>query len=195
MPTRGVIRFADHIAEDGEAFFDAAAAHEVEGIVAKRADSPYRSGQRSRDWLKIKRPRHADLAVVGYVPGKGARAPLGALMLGWWRDGTLVHAGNVGSGLSETLVRSLLAALEPTRRATAAFEIGADPLPRGAVFVEPRLVAARALHRDHRARHAAPAGARATVRRQGGARRRPPAHRGRGAGARPRRWPRRRQRR
>lgn len=140
VPARGVVRFADHIETEGQAFFAAAAAHDVEGIVAKRADSPYRSGQRSRDWRKVKRPRHADLAVVGYVPGKGARAPLGALMLGWWHDGALVHAGNVGSGLTDALVRSLLAALEPTRRATAAFAVGADPLPRGAVFVEPRLV-------------------------------------------------------
>jgi bifunctional non-homologous end joining protein LigD len=61
-------------------------------------------------------------------------------MLGWWRDGTLVHAGNVGSGLSEKSVAALLAALEPARRPTAAFEVGADPLPRGAVFVEPQLV-------------------------------------------------------
>ena len=140
VPARGVIRYADHIPEAGEAFFEAAAAHDVEGIVAKRGDSPYRSGQRSRDWLKIKRPRHAHLAVVGYVPGKGTRAPLGALMLGWWRDGTLVHAGNVGSGLSEQSVAALRAALEPARRPTAAFEVGADPLPRGAVFVEPQLV-------------------------------------------------------
>jgi bifunctional non-homologous end joining protein LigD len=140
VPARGVIRYADHVADAGEAFFAAAAAHDVEGIVAKRADAPYRSGQRSRDWLKIKRPRTADLVVVGYVPGKGRRAPLGALMLAGWRDGTLVHAGNVGSGLGEDLVRMLLAALEPTRRPTPAFAVGADPLPRGAVFVEPRLV-------------------------------------------------------
>ena len=140
VPARGVIRYADHIDEAGIAFFEAAAAHDVEGIVAKRADSPYRSGQRSRDWLKIKRPRSADLVVVGYVPGKGSRAPLGALMLAWWRDGALVHAGNVGSGLGEALVQALLAALEPTRRPTPAFATGTDPLPRGAVFVEPRLV-------------------------------------------------------
>ena len=140
VPARGVIRYADHIAEAGEAFFAAAAEHEVEGIVAKRADSPYRSGQRSRDWIKIKRPRTERFAVVGYVPGKGARAPLGALMLGWWRDGELAHAGNVGSGLTEALVDELLAALRPSQRPTPAFAIGADPLPRGAVFVEPRLV-------------------------------------------------------
>ena len=140
VPTRGVIRYADHVADAGEAFFAAAAAHEVEGIVAKRADAPYRSGRRSRDWLKIKRPRTADLVVVGWVPGKGSRAPLGALMLAGWRDGELVHVGNVGSGLSEALVQALLATLAPMRRPTPAFAPGADPLPRGAVFVEPRLV-------------------------------------------------------
>ncbi|MBX3027220.1 DNA ligase D [bacterium] len=141
LPARGVIRYTDHVDADGEAFYAAAAEHEVEGIVAKRADSPYRSGQRSRDWQKIKRPRRGRLAVVGYVPGKGARAPLGALILAWWRDGELVHAGNVGSGLGEAQVRALRAALEPARRATPAFTVGADPLPRGAVFVAPRLVA------------------------------------------------------
>lgn len=141
VPARGVIRYADHIDAAGEAFYDAASAHEVEGIVAKRADSPYRSGERSRDWQKIKRPRRGLLAIVGYVPGKGARSALGALMLGWWRDGTLVHAGNVGSGLGEGQVRALLAELAPARQPTPAFAAGADPLPRGAVFVEPRLVA------------------------------------------------------
>jgi bifunctional non-homologous end joining protein LigD len=141
VPARGVIRYADHIEEAGEAFYAAASAHQVEGIVAKRADSPYRSGQRSRDWLKIKRPRRGRLVVVGYVPGKGTRAPMGALMLAWWRDGTLVHAGNVGSGLSDGQVRALLAELTPARQPAPAFAAGADPLPRRAVFVEPRLVA------------------------------------------------------
>lgn len=140
VPARGVIRYADHVEEAGEAFFAAAAAHEVEGIVAKRADSGYCSGRRSRDWVKIKRPREACFAVVGYVPGKGSRAPLGALMLGWWRDGGLVHAGNVGSGLSESLIGELLASLRADRRPAPAFAAGADPLPRGAVFVAPRLV-------------------------------------------------------
>ncbi len=141
VPARGVIRFADHVVDDGEAFFAAAAAHHVEGVVAKRADSPYRSGQRSRDWLKIKRPRSADLAVVGYVPGKGARARLGALMLAWRHDGSWRHAGNVGSGLNDRLIDELLPCLRAAAQPHPAFAPGADPLPPGAVFVEPRLIA------------------------------------------------------
>ncbi|MGE3497724.1 MAG: DNA ligase D [Candidatus Binatia bacterium] len=141
VPQRGVIRYADHVETDGEAFFAAAAAHGVEGIVAKRADAPYSSGQRSRDWLKIKRPRTADLAIVGFLPGKGTRATLGSLMLGWRRSGGWVHAGNVGSGLREAHIDELLPRLRAAARAQPAFAPGGDPLPRGAIFVDPQLVA------------------------------------------------------
>ncbi|MEO8605015.1 MAG: DNA ligase D [bacterium] len=141
VAAQGVIRFADHIETEGAAFFDAAAAHDVEGIVAKRADSPYRSGKRSTDWQKIKRPRTADFPLVGYLPGKGSRSELGALMLAWRRGDGLVHAGNVGSGLSEARVDALLPTLRQLTRPTPAFAPSADPLPRNAVFVEPRLVA------------------------------------------------------
>ena len=67
LPAQGVIRYADHIEEHGEVFFDEACKHGVEGIVAKRADSPYTSGKRSRDWVKVKAPKRAELAVVGYL--------------------------------------------------------------------------------------------------------------------------------
>ena len=141
VPAQGIIRFADHIDTEGAALFDAAALHDVEGIVAKRADSPYRSGRRSAEWLKIKRPRSAAFAVVGYVPGKGSRTALGALMLAWRRGDGLVHAGNVGSGLSEARVAALLPTLHALTRAAPAFVPSADPLPRHAVFIEPRLSA------------------------------------------------------
>ena len=140
LPPQGVIRYADHVEEEGATFFAEACAHGVEGIVAKRADSLYASGRRSRDWLKIKAPRTADLAVVGFVPGKGARAPLGALMLAWRRDSELVYAGNVGSGLSDKRIADLLPTLQAAARPTPAFT-SSEPLARGAVFVEPSLVA------------------------------------------------------
>jgi len=141
VPAQGVVRYTDHIEQAGEAFFAAAAEHEVEGVVAKRADSPYRSGRRSGDWIKIKRPRTAEFPVVGYVPGKGSRAALGALMLAWRRGDGLVHAGNVGSGLSESRVAALLPTLQRATRATPAFTASADPLARDAVFTEPVLQA------------------------------------------------------
>jgi bifunctional non-homologous end joining protein LigD len=140
LPAPGVIRFADHIDEHGTPFFDAACQHGVEGIVAKRAGAPYASGRRSRDWVKIKAPKTAQLAVVGFLPGKGARQTLGSLMLAWRRDDELVYAGNAGSGLSDERIAVLLPALRAATRATPAFT-SRDPLARSAVFVEPSLVA------------------------------------------------------
>ncbi|HUI25712.1 MAG TPA: DNA ligase D [Candidatus Kryptonia bacterium] len=141
IPAAGVLRYSDHIERDGEALFVATVEHELEGIIAKRADSRYVSGRRSRDWLKIKAQRTADLAVVGYLPGKGSRKDLGALMLAWRGDDGLEYAGNVGSGFDAKTIKTTLAQLESARRSQAAFEAVKGDLDRAAVFVEPELVA------------------------------------------------------
>jgi bifunctional non-homologous end joining protein LigD len=86
-------------------------------------------------------PRAACFAIVGVSPGQGARKSLGSLMLGGLRDGKLVYVGNAGSGLTARAIDQLLPALEARRRAKAAFAGPPDPLPRGAWFVEPDLVA------------------------------------------------------
>jgi bifunctional non-homologous end joining protein LigD len=139
LPAHGVIRYADHIDEHGAPFFDAACQHGVEGIVAKRADAPYLSGRRSRDWVKVKAPKTAHLAVVGFLPGKGARETLGSLMLAWRGDGALIYAGNAGSGLTDERIAALLPALRAATRPTPAFT-ATEALARNAVFVEPSLV-------------------------------------------------------
>jgi len=141
VPPVGVIRFADHIEREGEAFFAVVNERGLEGIVAKRADAPYHSGRRSRDWLKVKALRSAHVAIVGYLHGKGSRAALGSVMVAWQKDGELLYAGNVGSGFDANLLRDLRARLESRRRATPAF-VGTPPGPaRTHVFVEPALVA------------------------------------------------------
>ncbi len=140
VPRIGELRFADHIERDGNALFQEVRRMGLEGIVAKRAASPYRSGQRSRDWLKIKALRTADLVVVGYVRGKGSRQDLGSLMLAWRSDGELLYAGNVGSGLDARTIAQLLPHLRATVRPAPAFH-GTPPGPaRAKVFVEPVLV-------------------------------------------------------
>src|SRR5262249_24326621 len=81
VPRLGFVRYSDHVVGAGEALLEAARAAELEGVVAKRADSRYESGRRSKNWLKIKLPRTARLAIVGYSKGKGSREPLGSLLL------------------------------------------------------------------------------------------------------------------
>jgi len=141
LPPAGPLRFSDHFEHEGEALFAEASQLGFEGIVAKRAASPYQATRRSGDWLKIKRSHTADLAIVGFVPGKGSRASLGALMLAWRGDGEFAYAGNVGSGLDASTIRSLLARLREATRRTPAFRKTTEDIPRTAVFVEPQLVA------------------------------------------------------
>ncbi len=141
VPPLGSVRYADHIERDGTALYGAAEELRLEGIIAKRADSAYSVGRRSPHWLKIKIPHTVDLAIVGYMPGKGSRSALGSLMLAGQSEDGLVYAGNVGSGLSGSLVDALLAQLRPATRETPAFRDPAGAVPRGAVYVEPQLVA------------------------------------------------------
>jgi bifunctional non-homologous end joining protein LigD len=116
----------------------------LEGLVAKRLDSRYLEGRRSRAWLKVKNTMRQELVVGGWLPGKGRRAgTLGALLVGYHEEGeeggALRYAGRVGSGFSDEELDLLSAELEPLTASTTPFE-GRQP-PKEAVFVEPRLVA------------------------------------------------------
>lgn len=109
VPRRGIIRLLDHLEGDGRPLWDLCRAGGLEGLVAKRADSPYRPGPTRTDyWMKVKREREADFVVTAYVEGNGGRSSLGALELGSYEQGKLVYRGRVGSGLSGSAVRILL---------------------------------------------------------------------------------------
>jgi bifunctional non-homologous end joining protein LigD len=138
-PRLGFVRYSDHVAREGEALLEAARAHSLEGIVAKRADSRYESGRRSKSWLKIKLPRTACFAIVGYTKGKGTREPLGSLLLAWRKNGKLSYVGGAGSGLDDETVTRLRAELDPLRAKKAA--CGNAPQLMDAVWVKPELVA------------------------------------------------------
>jgi bifunctional non-homologous end joining protein LigD len=134
----GRIRFTPHRVGDGVGAYRYACAHGWEGIVAKRADSPYRPG-RSRDWLKIKCSRRQELVIGGWTTGRGARRRLGALLVGYWDGGLLRYAGKVGTGFDAAEVEWLADELERRERPTSPF--ADDDVPRGARWAEPELVA------------------------------------------------------
>ena len=77
----------------------------LEGIVGKRAASPYVS-KRSPDWIKINAAKSDDFVVVGYLPPKQGGKGFGALLLAQYRDGVLTYAGRVGSGLRRARLRA-----------------------------------------------------------------------------------------
>jgi bifunctional non-homologous end joining protein LigD len=139
LPPRGPVRWADAVPEAGEAVYRVAETTGLEGIVAKRADSPY-TGTRSRDWIKIKCQKRQEFVVGGYTDPQGSRRHLGALHLGIYDGADLVYVSKVGSGLDAATLRDLHAALVPLGRASSPFTIG-TPRGRGHHWVQPRLVA------------------------------------------------------
>ena len=129
-----------HADDDGEALYRAALESGFEGIMAKRRDSRYQPGKRSSSWLKIKATQSAEFAIGGYTKGKGAREPLGALLLGYWKDGKLAYAGHVGSGFDDATLRDLRGRIDPLKTAKRPFA-EAPPLNGPATWLEPKLVA------------------------------------------------------
>jgi len=130
-----------HAEADGDALYTAALAHGFEGIVAKRRDSAYQPGKRSPSWRKIKATVSAEFVIGGYTQGKGAREPLGALLVGYWeKKGKLRYASHVGSGFDAATLAELERRIEPLKTAKMPF---ADdpPLNSPTTWLKPELVA------------------------------------------------------
>ena len=137
----GPLRFTEHRARDGEAFYARACRDGWEGLIAKRADAPYKSG-RTRDWLKFKCENNQEFVIGGFTDPQGSRTGLGALLLGYYdSDGKLSYAGKVGTGFDAATLRRLHRELAPLERDRPAFEAGDLPPRRGVHWTEPRLVA------------------------------------------------------
>jgi len=139
VPRVGPIKYLSHFEKDGAALYEQVVKMGLEGIVAKRADAPYRAG-RSANWLKIRADRTDDFVVVGFTRPKGSRSGFGALDLGAYQDGNLVYAGRVGSGFTAEQLKEVSAVLERSVRPTPAFS-GPVPQDAGHTWVEPTLIA------------------------------------------------------
>jgi len=101
------VKFAGHIEREGVAFFQAAKAQRLEGIVAKHRRSRYESGHRAATWLKVKIRAEQELVVGGWTPERSRPSELGALVVGVHEGGRLRFAGKVGSGFSGRTRRQL----------------------------------------------------------------------------------------
>ncbi len=138
VPRVGPIKYLSHFEKDGEALYEQVVKLGLEGVVAKKADSPYRAG-RSPNWLKIRADRTDDFVVVGFTRPKGSRSGFGALDLGAYENGKLVYAGRVGSGFTAAQLKEVSAVLERGVRPAPAFS-GPVPQDPGHTWVEPALV-------------------------------------------------------
>jgi DNA ligase D-like protein (predicted ligase) len=153
----GPLRFTPHRnGEHGEELYREACEKGLEGVIAKRADSPYRSGGRSRDWLKLKCNAEQELVIGGFTAPKGSRTDFGALLVGYYDgDGPLRYAGKVGTGFDHHTLRTLGERMRELEQDESPFE-PFKPVPPGTRWVRPELVAQIGFTewtRDGRLRH------------------------------------------
>ncbi|BAW23360.1 MULTISPECIES: DNA ligase D [Pseudomonas] len=139
----GVLKFSADFDEPVQSLLDSACRLELEGLIGKRADSPY-SGRRSPDWVKLKCKQRQEFVVVGYTDPKGSRSGFGALLLALHDDdsGQLRYAGKVGTGFSTATLASIHARLKPLQIAKPALAkppTGAEA--RGVHWLQPQLLA------------------------------------------------------
>ena len=130
--------------EDGEALLAAAKEQKLEGIIAKRAESIYQPGKRTRDWLKVKTHGRQEFIIAGYTRGQGRRSGrLGSLILAVRRGDELSYVGNCGTGFTDEEIDKLMRRLRPLERSTPPFaEVPKMPkVKKGdVVWVTPKLV-------------------------------------------------------
>lgn len=138
-----VLRYSADFEAPVESLLDSACRLELEGLIGKRADSPY-VGRRSSDWVKLKCKQRQEFVIVGYTDPKGSRNGFGALLLALHDhdSGQLRYAGKVGTGFSAATLDSIHARLKP-------LQTDRSPLPnpptgaeaRGVHWLKPQLLA------------------------------------------------------
>jgi len=139
LPVSATVRLSESVETRGRDFFRAAAKNGLEGIVAKDLSSPYRSGTRTRDWLKIKTQKRQEAVICGFTAPRASRRYFGALILGAYRDGRLVYIGHVGAGFTERSLKDIHEKLMPLVTAKPPF--AEEPRTNMPVtWVTPRLV-------------------------------------------------------
>lgn len=138
LPPIGPLRYTDHYVEHGEIMFEKVTELGFEGVMAKRADSPYK-GLRSPQWLKIPADKTGDFVVCGFSAGQGSRVGVGALHLGAYKGGKLTYVGRVGTGFSDQQLSEFYEVLKP-KRVKSPLCVGVTPKSGKHTWVQPEYV-------------------------------------------------------
>ena len=138
--TGPLVRLSEVETGKGHAMFERAKQQGWEGLIGKRADSCYRVGKRSPDWVKLKLVRSQEFVIGGWTEPRGARSAFGALLLGVYEKGALEYVGHTGTGFDGKTLRSVAALLTPLETPESPFRVRPRPNERPH-WVRPQLVA------------------------------------------------------
>ncbi|MDE3248778.1 MAG: DNA ligase D [Bacteroidota bacterium] len=150
LPAHPLIRISEAFATSGLSFYQTAKEMKLEGIMAKKADSVYVPGERSKDWLKIKVGRRQEVVIGGYTKNEGSAKSFSALLVGVFKNKKLQYTGKIGTGFSDQLQKEMLKKFTPLVRKTCPFtdepdvnkpsRFRHDPPHAKAIWLKPQLV-------------------------------------------------------
>lgn len=133
--------FSQHIRGNGEVGFAAACEAGMEGIIGKKADSPY-SGTRNGDWIKLKCEKRQEFVIGGYTLSDKKTSGVSALLLGVYEGEKFIYAGRTGTGLSESDMKELEIKFENLKSKDPPFILAPKPRPNEKItWLEPELIA------------------------------------------------------
>jgi bifunctional non-homologous end joining protein LigD len=148
------IKLSESFPGDGEAFFKQIEKFHLEGMIAKRAASPYVQ-RRSKDWLKVKTVQRSEVVIGGYTQPRGSRAHFGALVAGLYRDRNLHYVAHVGGGFNHRTLAQIHKLMQPLKTKDSPF-VDAPKTNEPVQWIKPKLVAEVKFSEwtaDHRLRH------------------------------------------
>ena len=150
IPAEGVVRYSESFDASGTEFFAAAQKTGLEGIMAKRTDSYYTPGARTREWLKIKTASRQEVVIGGFTRNEGTSKLFSSLLVGVFEKGKLQYTGKIGTGFTEKMQRDMMKQFKPLIQKTSPFGVipdvnkpsrfRPDPPDAKATWLKPRLV-------------------------------------------------------
>jgi bifunctional non-homologous end joining protein LigD len=135
----GAVRYAEHFEENGSEIFKHACEMNLEGIISKLRDAPYRSG-RSQNFIKTKCHNEQEFVVAGFTPSTAMPNAVGALTVAFHEGGKLRYAGRVGTGFTHQTARDLWRRLNALRIDRAPLALPQDERRKNVIWVKPELV-------------------------------------------------------
>lgn len=139
LPVINNIRYSEHVETEGRKLFRLVKARRMEGIMAKKKDSQYKPGFRSKEWLKIKFHRSQEAIIIGFTKPKGSRKHFGALLLAQYQGKKLKYIGHTGTGFSEKKLDEIMMEMKPL--VSAKKPLSADVKANDVVtWIKPQLV-------------------------------------------------------
>jgi len=150
VPEEGMIRYSESFDTSGTEFYAAAQKMGLEGIMAKKAESLYTPGIRSREWLKIKTTMRQEVVIGGYTKNEGTSKLFSSLLVGVYEQGKLVYTGKIGTGFTEKMQAAMMKQFKPLEQKQSPFGIKPDvnkpsrfrpdPPDAKATWLKPKLV-------------------------------------------------------